>query len=129
MSIETSKASAINLHLLFDPEPSDHIEQIRRFLLELEFTYRGYNYRCQTADLIRLGRAFRPELIDEGAALSEGANQFKVNFDQLREAWKKNEWVRLHALTAVAGGEKDGTSGLRDDTGLNLPGNPGEIRV
>ena len=76
----------------------------------------GYNYRCQTADLIRLGKAHRSELTDESAALSEGANQFKVNFDQLREAWKKNEWVRRHALVAVAGGEKDGTSGLRDNS-------------
>lgn len=114
LSIETSKASAINLHLLFDPEPSDHVDQIRRFLLEFEFTFRGYNYRCQTTDLIRLGRAYRPELTDDTAALSEGANQFKVNFDQLREAWNKNAWVRSHALIAVAGGEKDGTSGLRD---------------
>jgi len=117
LSIETSKASAINLHLLFDPDPHDHVERIRRFLLELEFTYRGNNYRCQNADLIRLGRAFRPGLTDDEAALSEGANQFKVNFEQLRGAWKKNEWVRGHALIAVAGGEKDGTSGLRDDAG------------
>ncbi|KVC57130.1 hypothetical protein WI72_14690 [Burkholderia ubonensis] len=117
LSIETSKASAINLHLLFDPAPQDHVEQIRRFLLELEFTYRGYNYRCQSSDLIRLGRAYRPELSDDKAALSEGANQFKVNFDQLREAWKKNDWVQRHALVAVAGGEKDGTSGLRDESG------------
>lgn len=117
LSIETSKASAINLHLLFDPGPSDHAEHISRFLLELEFTYRGYNYRCQRADLIRLGRAYRPELTADNAALSEGANQFKANLDQLRNAWKKNGWVRSHALIAVAGGEKDGTSGLRDDTG------------
>lgn len=117
LSIETSKASAINLHLLFDPEPDDHVDQVERFLLELEFTYGGYNYRCQRADLIRLGRAHRPDLTDDGAALSEGANQFKVNFVQLCEAWKKNEWVRSHALVAVAGGEKDGTSGLRDEAG------------
>lgn len=117
LSIETSKASAINLHLLFDPAPHDHVEQIRRFLLEFEFTYRGYNYRCQSTDLIRLGRAYRPDLTEDKTALSEGANQFKVNFDQLRTAWKKNEWVQNHALVAVAGGEKDGTSGLRDESG------------
>ena len=40
---------------------------------ELEFTYRGYNYRCQSADLIRLGRAYRSDLIDDRAALSVGA--------------------------------------------------------
>lgn len=117
LGIETAKASAINLHLLFDPAPADHVDQIKRFLLGLEFHYLGIDYRCQSADLIRLGQAYRPELTDERAALSEGANQFKVNFDQLRSAWKKNEWVRRHALVAVAGGQKDGTSGLRDDGG------------
>ncbi|MEK7946679.1 TrlF family AAA-like ATPase [Pigmentiphaga sp. YJ18] len=117
LSIETSKASAINLHLLFDPAPHDHVEQIKRFLLELEFTYLGYNYRCQSTDLIRLGRAHRSGLTDDEAALSEGANLFKVNFDQLRAAWGKNAWVQNHALVAVAGGERDGTSGLRDEFG------------
>jgi hypothetical protein len=41
LSIETSKRAAINLHLLFDPAPADHVEQIKRFLLELEFHYCG----------------------------------------------------------------------------------------
>lgn len=117
LGIETSKASAINLHLLFDPAPADHVEQIQRFLLGLEYHYLGIDYRCQSTDLIRLGRAYRPELTEERAALSEGANQFKVNFDQLRKAWKKNDWVQRHALVAVAGGQKDGTSGLRDHGG------------
>lgn len=50
------------------------------------------------------------------AARSEGANQFKVNFDPLKQAWSKNEWIKKNTLIAVAGGEKDGTSGLRDAT-------------
>lgn len=39
LSIETSKASANNNHLLFSPEDSDHVEQIKRFLLELALAY------------------------------------------------------------------------------------------
>ena len=114
LSLETRKSSAVNIHLLFDPAPDDHIDQIERFLLELEFTFRDVSYRCTASDLIRLGRAFRSDDADETFALREGANQFKVEFSQLRQVWKKTPWVQDHGLIAVAGGEKDGTSGLRD---------------
>ncbi|MFY3157904.1 TrlF family AAA-like ATPase [Achromobacter xylosoxidans] len=116
LGIETAKASAVNIHLLFSPQDTDHVERIKRFLLEFEFSYLGESYRCQRSDLIRLGRAHKPTLTDDEAARSEGANQFKVNFDQLRQALAKNEWIKKNALIAVAGGEKDGTSGLRDAT-------------
>lgn len=116
LGIETAKASAVNIHLLFSPHDADHVDRIKRFLLEFEFPYLGESYRCQRSDLIRLGRAHKPDLIDDEAARSEGTNQFKVNFDQLKQAWSKNEWVKKNTLIAVAGGEKDGTSGLRDAT-------------
>lgn len=116
LGIETSKASAVNVHLLFSPEDANHVEQIKRFLLELDFDYQGGPYRCQRSDLIRLGRTHKLDLTDDEAARSEGANQFKVKLDQLTEAWAKNAWVKKNALIAVAGGEKDGTSGLRDAT-------------
>lgn len=116
LGIETAKASAVNIHLLFSPHDSDHIDRIKRFLLEFEFPYLGESYRCQRSDLIRLGRAHKPSLIGDEAARSEGANQFKVNIDQLKQAWSKNEWIKKNTLIAVAGGEKDGTSGLRDAT-------------
>ena len=116
LGIETAKASAVNIHLLFSPHDADHIDRIKRFLLEFEFPYLGETYRCQRSDLIRLGRAHKPDLTDDEAARSEGANQFKVNFDQLKQAWSKNEWIKKNTLIAVAGGEKDGTSGLRDAT-------------
>lgn len=117
LGIETAKASAVNIHLLFSPQDQDHVERIKRFLLEFEFSYLGEPYRCHRDDLIRLGRAHKPDLTDDDAARSIGANQFKVNFDQLKHSWSKNEWVRKNALIAVAGGEKDGSSGLRDATG------------
>lgn len=116
LGIETAKASAVNIHFLFSPHDADHVDRIKRFLLEFEFSYLGESYRCQRSDFIRLGRAHKPTLTDDEAARSEGANQFKVNFDQLKQAWSKNEWIQKNALIAVAGGEKDGTSGLRDAT-------------
>ena len=116
LGIETAKSSAVNIHLLFSPHDVDHVDRIKRFLLEFEFPYLGESYRCQRSDLIRLGHAHKPGLTDDEAARSEGANQFKVNFDQLKQAWSKNEWIKKNTLIAVAGGEKDGTSGLRDAT-------------
>lgn len=116
LGIETAKASAVNIHILFSPDDVDHIDRIKRFLLEFEFHYLGETYRCQSSDLIRLGRAHKSGLTSDDAARSEGANQFKVSFDQLKKAWSKNEWIKKNALIAVAGGEKDGTSGLRDAT-------------
>jgi energy-coupling factor transporter ATP-binding protein EcfA2 len=116
LGIETAKASAVNIHLIFSPQDADHVDRIKRFLLEFEFSYLGESYRCQRDDLIRLGRAHKPSLLSDEAARSEGANQFKVNFDQLRQVFSKNEWIKKNVLIAVAGGEKDGTSGLRDAT-------------
>jgi energy-coupling factor transporter ATP-binding protein EcfA2 len=116
LGIETAKASAVNIHLLFSPHDTDHIDRIKRFLLEFEFPYLGEIYRCQRSDLIRLGRAHKSDLTDDEVARSVGANQFKVDFAQLKKAWSKNEWIQKNTLIAVAGGEKDGTSGLRDAT-------------
>ncbi|MGP3804358.1 hypothetical protein [Pseudomonas aeruginosa] len=116
LGIETAKASAVNIHLLFSPQDQDHVARIKRFLLEFEFPHLGETYRCHRDDLIRLGRAHKPELTEDDAARSVGANQFKVNFEQLKQSWLKNEWVKRNALNAVAGGEKDGSSGLRDAT-------------
>lgn len=114
LNIETNRGSAVNLHLLFPPEEPDHVERIKRFLLEFEFGYQGENFRCQREDLIRLGKKHDPSQTNDEGARSTGANQFKVSLDQLKIALSKHEWVRRNALIAVAGGQKDGTSGLRD---------------
>jgi hypothetical protein len=39
VSIETFKASAVNIHLLFFSEDSDHVDQTTRFLLKLNSSY------------------------------------------------------------------------------------------
>ncbi|PZW79257.1 hypothetical protein DFS21_107157 [Pseudomonas sp. 2848] len=117
LGIETSKGSAVNFHLLFSPHDPDHVERIKRFLIEFEFPHLGETYRCQRDDLIRLGRIHKPQVEDDEAAFSEGANQFKVTFEQLKQAWTKNDWIKKNTLIAVAGGEKDGSSGMRDPSG------------
>lgn len=116
-SIGTSKGSGVNVHLLFSPDDPNHVQEINRFLHGLEFRYAPETYRCCRADLIRLGRRHKPEVTLDHEALAVGVNQFKVNFEQLQDEWGKSEWVRRNCLVAVAVGEKDGTSGIRDEDG------------
>ena len=114
--IETSKGSGVNVHLLFSPDDPNHVEEINRFLHKLEFRYLHESYCCCKADLVRLGRRHDPSANTDDAALAVGVNQFKVDFMQLQDEWNKSEWVRRNCLVAVAAGERDGTSGLRDDS-------------
>lgn len=112
--IETSKGTGVNVHLLFSPDDPNHVDEIKRFLQRLEFRYPPESYCCCKADLMRLGRRHQPSVTTDDAALAVGANQFKVDFVQLQDEWSKSEWVRRNCLVAVAAGERDGTSGLRD---------------
>lgn len=114
LGIGTSNGSGVNIHLLFSPDDPNHVEEINRFLQRLEFNYPPESYRCCKADLVRLGRRHDLSATTEAAALVAGVNQFKVNFEQLQAEWSKSEWVRRNCLVAVAAGERDGTSGLRD---------------
>lgn len=116
-SIGTGSGSGVNAHLLFSPDDPNHVQEINRFLHRLEFRYTAEIYRCCRDDLIRLGRRHQPEVVSDSSALAVGANQFKVNFEQLQDEWGKSEWVRKNCLVAVAVGERDGTSGVRDHGG------------
>src|SRR3984957_4718749 len=113
--IETGKGAGINFHILFSPEDPDHVARVERFLGELHFRFQGESYCCEASDLVRLGKAYDQSVGDERRALEIGANQFKVNFDELRTAWRESEWVQQNALVAVAGGRGDGTSALSED--------------
>ncbi|MBC5767570.1 TrlF family AAA-like ATPase [Ramlibacter albus] len=117
LSIETAKGAGINLHLLFSPEPPDHVERIEAFLSGLTFPHQQEKFRCTRPDLIRLGRAFNASLVDDAAAYREGINQFKVSLPALQDAFNDSAWLRDNCLVAVSGGSSDGTSGLQGDGG------------
>jgi hypothetical protein len=114
-SIETAKGSPINAHLLVSPEGSDHITEIRRFLNRLTYDIDDEPYHCNKADLIKLGRKHKPDVVDDRQALEIGANQFKVSFDQLRKLIKESDWAQKNILIAISGNTGDGTSGLKED--------------
>jgi AAA domain, putative AbiEii toxin, Type IV TA system len=114
--IATARNSPINFHFLVCPDDPNHVDEVRRFLLGLTFTYNGTDYRCERTDLIRLGRAFDRTTADESTALRLGTIQFKVNHDQLRRLLEANTWAQNNVLIAVAGGSGDGTSGVQEDS-------------
>lgn len=117
LSTGTVSSSAINAHLLFSPSDADHLERIRRLMGGFKFRYLRDEFRCERSELIRLGRAHDTSIVDERAALTAGVNQFKIDFEELRQVWETNDWFRNNCLVAVAAGERDGTSGLRDENG------------
>lgn len=114
--IETAKKSAVNFHLLFSPEDPNHVDEIKGFLNHL--TYSAYDglYHCNDRDLIKLGYKHKSECENDRQALEEGANQFKVDLTQLKDRIKNSGWFQENALIAVAGGGRDGTSGLQGDS-------------
>ena len=117
LSTGTVSSSAINAHPLFSPNDADHLERIRRLMGGFKFRYLRDEFRCERSELIRLGRVHDPSIVDEDAALTAGVNQFKIDFEDLRQTWETNDWFRNNCLVAVAAGERDGTSGLRDELG------------
>lgn len=113
LDVATAKGGFVNLHLFVSPEDPQHLDELRRLLSRLQFNVMQYRFDCTRADLIRLGKKADPNIADARAALAYGANQFKVNFQQLREVFSESGWAKKNILIAVAGGTTDGTSGVR----------------
>lgn len=120
LDVGTHQGRPINLHLMFSPADVDHVAQIERVLARLEFEYRDRKWTCCESDLIALGRLNDPAQTDEGAALSGGANQFKVQLSQIKDLFREDGWVRKNCLVAVAGGTNDGTSGLQQESSYTM---------
>lgn len=114
LDVATAKGGFVNLHLFVSPEDPQHLDELRRLLSRLQFNVMQDRFDCTRADLIRLGKKADPNITNERAALAYGANQFKVNFQKLREVFSESGWAKKNILTAVAGGATDGTSGVRE---------------
>ncbi len=117
-SVSVGKGSPINVHLLVSPEDADHIEQAERFLNELTFKYGGETLHCTHDDLIRLGRAHKSDAENDRQALEIGSEQFKVNPDDLINAFQISAWARHNILMAITASSGDGTAQLPVEGGL-----------
>src|ERR1035437_4408685 len=115
-SVQTKEGRGINVHLLFSPDESDHVELIKTKLHGLSFTFEKEPFRCTRDDLERLGRAFDPSQRDAQRQYRLGVEQFKIDFSQLRTWYEDDEWLQRNCLIALAGGTNDGTSGLQHDS-------------
>jgi hypothetical protein len=111
----TSQNHGVNVHLICGP---DNVDRLDEFLAGLEFSFGETTYRCERQSLERLGRAFTDDQrLSADAAFRTGVEQFKVTFEALRKAIRADKWARNSLLVAVAGGEGDGSSGLRNPAG------------
>jgi AAA domain, putative AbiEii toxin, Type IV TA system len=113
LDVATAKGSFVNMHLFVSPEDDDHVAQLQRFLARLQFRAFSDRFDCTRQELIRLGKKADSKISDEQAALGHGATQFKVNFNELRDVYGQIEWAQKNILIAVAGGQTDGTAGVR----------------
>ena len=120
LGIGTIKGKWVNIHLLVSPEDPKHLTEVSRFLARLSFKAHDDSFCCTKEDLIQLGQRFDPNLADSTSALARGAEQFKVNFEQLKQIFNESDWAQKNILIAVAGSETDGTSGVRQTTDATL---------
>lgn len=114
LDVATARGGFVNLHLFVSPEDPKHVDELQRLLSRLQFNVMQDRFDCTRADLMRLGKKADPNITDDNAALAYGANQFKVNFQKLREVFSESGWAKKNILIAVAGGAADGTSGVRE---------------
>lgn len=119
LTIETKNRSAINLHLLVCPDDADHVPRVEEKLAQLRFTYRGEQIPCSEDGLIRLGRMHSGnKALAAQAAMSFGANQFKIDLAELRDLFAQDKWMSRNVLVAIAGGG-DGLGGLSEDASFH----------
>lgn len=115
LDVPTTRGAAVNLHLLCAP---DQVDELDRFIASLEFFWANRKYRGDEDGLIALGRAFSKDAnLERSAALRIGVTQFKVSFQDLYSEFQVDGWARDHCLVAAAGGQSDGTSGVRTKDG------------
>ncbi|MCA0144264.1 AAA family ATPase [Blastococcus sp. LR1] len=107
----------VNIHLLVSPEDPNHVDETRRFLRTLTFSSGRESYACERSDLIRLGKAHDPSILDDTAALSAGTNLFKVSIENLKQSLEASAWAQRNIIIGVAAGSTDGTSGVREPGG------------
>lgn len=116
-SPELPDGKAINIHILVSSDDPCHVEEIEHALEKLTFTYDGEQYSCLPANLIKLGKK-HSGAGDDRSALKDGILQFKPSFQDFREWYGKQRWLRTNSLVAIANG-KDGAGGLSKDAGFS----------
>jgi energy-coupling factor transporter ATP-binding protein EcfA2 len=112
----TAKSKAINLHLLVNPEPEDHLEKLTDALGRLTMSTGRRAYPCTRIGFLDLGGQ-HCDSSDTDAVIRAGIGQFKISVETFRKWVESEHWIRQNCLVGVAGGN-DGLAGLRKDGGF-----------
>ena len=104
MTPETKDGKGINLHLIINPEDSNHIEKIEESLSHLCEEYRDCKYYCTAKSLTDLG----------AGSLTKGINLFKVSIATFKKWYNDEKWLKHNSVIAVANSNHDGVTGLKD---------------
>jgi len=115
---QTKKASGINIHLLINPNDPEHLTKIESALSLLTFEFKGNQFSCTKNGLILFGREHDPSIVDDEAAYKEGANQFKISFEDFRKWHKSIGWLQDNSVIGVSNKTNDGVSGLSHEGGF-----------
>lgn len=108
----TESVKAINIHVITCPTIVPELNEV--LFGNLEFTYDGNAHKCTRDGLVRLGRAHsRDTSLEERQAYLIGVQQFKIDYNQLAECFRKSRRLRQLAIIAVANRSGDGNSGIQ----------------
>lgn len=115
---ETAANKGINLHIIINPDDAEHIQKIEESLARLIFRYGEQRYSCTKSSLTSLGKAFLSDTTSQEESYKEGVNQFKPSFNEFKEWYESEAWLKRNSLIAVSNKSSDGASGIQQDGGL-----------
>jgi hypothetical protein len=109
----TGAETPINIHCIFSADIDTELES--RFFGKLKFTDGSTSYSATKSELIRFGRAFKSDqTLNENEARKIAAEQFIVNFSDLKKLFDDDRELRDKAIIIVSNKSGDGASGLRN---------------
>lgn len=107
----TDKNNPINIHCIFNPKIDDRLND--KFFAKLKFDYQDVGYSATKNSLIDFGKKhLGSSYKDDNQALIRGIEQYVIPFENLKKVFNEDKELRENTIIVVAGGSKDGVSGL-----------------
>lgn len=111
----------INIHLLINPEDSDHTDRIEESLGRLIIEIDRQRYSCDERGLIRLGkdicaREHAHGCNDNKAFLRKATSSFHPSIDIFRTWYNNESWLKKNSIIIVSNNSNDGISGISSNS-------------
>lgn len=111
----TKIGKGINIHLLINPDDTNHVNEIKNALSRLTIDYNEQKYACVETQLRSYGQALYPETAYcDIISLREGTNNFKPSYDTFKKWYNSEKWLKKNSIIIAANGSNDGISGVKD---------------